>query len=470
MAFKTIGSGSFGNVYLAKAVKKTPFVPNGTNASVYSVARSGALSQSPSFHGQSLHGSSTHSYASGITSVSGQSVASEIETTDRVAHISLIESLRQQEEDEFVAIKKVYQNKKSKNRELEIMRQLHKHPHPYIVHMKHYFITKGKRLDDTYLNLVLEYVPETLAAVIEMRRSRKEVLPNLLVKLYTYQLLRGLAHLHGLSITHRDVKPSNLLIDPLRHRLKICDFGSAKTNIEREGNVAYMCTRYYRAPELVLGCTHYTTAIDIWSAGCVLAEMLSGAPFFPGKNAADQMIAIAKVMGTPTRDELISMSPPSAPIGCSDQSLDQSLDPAPKHIEFFSHMAMPVMKPRPLNQVLPSATLGTISLLERLLKYSPNQRPNAIDACAHYNFEELRSPKTLLPVVTAQDYSPVAKGESASSAKITRDMIANAISISTALGPIPLPTEMFEFTEEELSLASSQTLETLINIDELHDT
>jgi serine/threonine protein kinase len=131
-------------------------------------------------------------------------------------------------------------------------------------------------------------------------------------------------------------------------------------------------------------------------------------------------------------------------------------------------MALPTMMPRPLNQVLPSATLGTISLLERLLQYSPNQRPNAIDACAHYNFDELRSPTTLLPVVTAQDYSPVAKGESASSATIMKDMITNAISISAALGPLPLPIEMFEFTEEELSLASSQSLETLIDTDMFH--
>lgn len=364
------------------------------------------------------------------------------------------EELEEEEEEEFVAIKKVYQNKKFKNRELEIMRQLHKQPHPYIVHMRHYFTTKGKRPDDIYLNLVLDYVPETLDTVIHLHKTRKERLPGLLVKVYMYQLLRGLAHLHGLNITHRDIKPHNLLVDPLRHSLKICDLGSAKGNIESEVNVAYICSRYYRAPELVLGCTQYTSAIDIWSAGCVLAEMLLGGPFFPGMNSAQQMMEIARTMGTPSRDELIAMSNPASHASKGQESSKQE--------EFFNHMKMPSVVFQGLDKVFPSANLGTISLLERLLKYSPKQRLKAIDACAHYNFDELRNPRTVLPVVRAEDYTPPAKEESPSSAKITRDMIAKATSISAALGPVPLPTEMFEFTEEELTLASPQALTILV--------
>lgn len=94
-----------------------------------------------------------------------------------------------------------------------------------------------------------------------------------LVKLYSYQLLRALSYIHALGICHRDIKPQNLLVDPDTHELKVCDFGSSKKFTSGEVNVSYICSRYYRAPELILGSTTYTQAIDIWSVGCVIAEI-----------------------------------------------------------------------------------------------------------------------------------------------------------------------------------------------------
>lgn len=98
----------------------------------------------------------------------------------------------------------------------------------------------------------------------------------ILVKLYAYQIFRALAYIHSLSIVHRDIKPQNLLVDPLSHQLKLCDFGSAKKIVKGEKNVAYICSRYYRAPELIFGATEYTSAVDVWSAGCVIGELLLG--------------------------------------------------------------------------------------------------------------------------------------------------------------------------------------------------
>jgi glycogen synthase kinase 3 beta len=192
---------------------------------------------------------------------------------------------------------------------------------------------------------VLEYVPETVYSVARQYQKSKQIVPLLFVKLYVYQLARALAHIHGLGICHRDIKPQNLLLDPETHILKLCDFGSAKFLVKGEPNVSYICSRYYRAPELIFGSTNYTTAIDIWSegrlltcyrscpwsqsqtahqpytrnrflqakqdtqhpscppscTGCVAAELLLGHPLFPGDSGVDQLVEIIKVLGTPTR-------------------------------------------------------------------------------------------------------------------------------------------------------------------------
>ena len=100
-------------------------------------------------------------------------------------------------------------------------------------------------------------------------------LPLLYVKLYLYQLSRALSHIHALGICHRDIKPQNLLVNPTNQQLKLCDFGSAKALVKGEPNVSYICSRYYRAPELIFGSTDYSTAIDIWSQGmyCVKKDL-----------------------------------------------------------------------------------------------------------------------------------------------------------------------------------------------------
>lgn len=128
-------------------------------------------------------------------------------------------------------------------------------------------IKQGEKQDELYLNLVLEYVPETVYSISRQHQKSKIALPLLYVKLYLYQLSRALSHIHALGICHRDIKPQNLLINPENQQLKLCDFGSAKALVKGEPNVSYICSRYYRAPELIFGSTDYSTAIDIWSEG-----------------------------------------------------------------------------------------------------------------------------------------------------------------------------------------------------------
>ncbi|KAH1106958.1 hypothetical protein J1N35_010726 [Gossypium stocksii] len=141
-----------------------------------------------------------------------------------------------------------------------------------------------------------------------------------------------------------------------------------------EPNISYICSRFYRAPELIFGAMEYTTAIDMWSVGCVMAELLLGQPLFPGESGVDQLVEIIKKLGTPTREEIRCMNP--------------------KYTEF----KFPQIKAHPwhkiFNRKIPPEALDLVS---RLLQYSPNLRCTAIEACAHPFFDDLRDPTACLP-------------------------------------------------------------------------
>ncbi|KAK2707545.1 glycogen synthase kinase-3 beta-like isoform X2 [Artemia franciscana] len=272
---------------------------------------------------------------------------------------------------ELVAIKKVLQDKRFKNRELQIMRRLE---HCNIVKLKYYFYSSGDKKDELYLNLVLEFVPETVYKVARHYSKSKQTIPIGFIKLYMYQLFRSLAYIHSLGICHRDIKPQNLLLDPESGVLKLCDFGSAKHLVTGEPNVSYICSRYYRAPELIFGATDYTTNIDVWSAGCVLAELLLGQPIFPGDSGVDQLVEIIKVLGTPTREQIREMNPN------------------------YTEFKFPQIKAHPWTKVFRTRTpLEAIMLVSELLEYTPSARITPLKACAHHFFEELRDPNYRLP-------------------------------------------------------------------------
>ena len=291
--------------------------------------------------------------------------------------------------NEVVAIKKVLQDKRFKNRELQIIRGLQ---HPNIVQLKHCFYSAGataqelstKRstsgstsgsTDDIYLNLVLEFVPDTVYKSNKMYIKSNQSMPLFLVKLYSYQMLRAIAYIHSQGICHRDIKPQNLLVDVNTHALKLCDFGSAKKLRPDEANISYICSRYYRAPELIFGATNYTTAIDVWSVGCVAAELLLGHALFPGDSGVDQLVEIIKVLGTPSREEIHAMNPN------------------------YTEFKFPSIKPTPWSKVFGSKKVPQegIDLVACLLVYDPRKRLTALEAMAHPFFDELRKPGVSLP-------------------------------------------------------------------------
>ncbi|MED6171843.1 Shaggy- protein kinase theta [Stylosanthes scabra] len=275
------------------------------------------------------------------------------------------------ESGETVAIKKVLQDKRYKNRELQVMRML---DHTNVLKLKHCFYSLATK-DELYLNLVLEYVPETVYRVSKQYVRVHQDMPTIYIQLYTYQICRGLNYLHHvINVCHRDIKPQNLLVNPQTHQLKICDFGSAKMLVPGEPNISYICSRYYRAPELIFGATEYTTAIDVWSAGCVLAELMLGQPMFPGESGVDQLVEIIKVLGTPSKEEIKNMNPN------------------------YNEFKFPQIKAHPWNKVFPKAMPSeAIDLASKMLQYSPNQRCTALEACAHPFFDDLRNPNVTLP-------------------------------------------------------------------------
>jgi len=275
------------------------------------------------------------------------------------------------ETGEQVAIKKVLQDKRYKNRELQIMRLL---DNPNVVQLKHCFYSTTEK-DEVYLNLVLEYVPETVYRVLKHHTKAAQHMPMIYVQLYTYQICRSLNYIHNvIGVCHRDIKPQNLLVNPHTHELKLCDFGSAKQLVPGEPNISYICSRYYRAPELIFGATEYTTAIDMWSVGCVMAELLLGQPLFPGESGVDQLVEIIKILGTPTREEIKCMNPN------------------------YNEFKFPQIKAHPWHKVFNKRMPAeAVDLVSRLLQYSPNLRCNALEACAHPFFDDLRDPNACLP-------------------------------------------------------------------------
>lgn len=119
---------------------------------------------------------------------------------------------------------------------------------------------------------------------------------------YMYQLLTGVREMHEKKIAHRDLKPENILINQ-KGEIKICDFGCSKIIDPKGKNTPYVMSQYYRAPELIMAITKYSVAIDMWSVGCIMAELALGEPFFVGANEGDQLFAILKVMGSFSEEE-----------------------------------------------------------------------------------------------------------------------------------------------------------------------
>uniref|UniRef100_A0A8C9TD47 mitogen-activated protein kinase n=1 Tax=Scleropages formosus TaxID=113540 RepID=A0A8C9TD47_SCLFO len=208
------------------------------------------------------------------------------------------------------------------------------------------------RFQDFYL--VMPFMGTDLGKLMKMEKLSEDR-----VQFLVYQILKGLKYIHSAGIIHRDLKPGNLAVNQ-DCELKILDFGLARqADSEMTG---YVVTRWYRAPEVILNWMHYTQAVDIWSVGCIMAEMLLGKPLFKGNDHLDQLTEIMKITGTPTQ-EFISL------LWSGYLVLIEMVDTSP----------------------LPLAP--AISLLERMLVLDPEKRVSAAEALALPFFTEFREPE-----------------------------------------------------------------------------
>ena len=196
-----------------------------------------------------------------------------------------------------VAIKRTHKVDKKLSREYEILSKINNCD--YVVKLLDAFYSvnnDGKVIQ----NLVFEFVTLNLETFIETYKKKKQHIPIEQIKLIAKQMLLGLDYCHKKNIVHRDLKPENVLLTD-EGNVKLCDFGSSKCIEEKKGitSTPYTVSRYYRAPELILGKIDYNSKIDIFATGCILAELFMLTPLFPGKTEGLEIFEHICLLGNP---------------------------------------------------------------------------------------------------------------------------------------------------------------------------
>jgi len=266
--------------------------------------------------------------------------------------------------DSIVAIKKVKLGLTEDGvpmqvlREISLLKQLGKANHPNIVRLLD--ICHGQRLDrEMVLYLVFEHVDQDLNSYIEKCPS-----PGLgpdRIKDIIWQILSGVDFLHSNRIVHRDLKPQNILVSR-DCSVKLADFGLARIYDFSSLLTTVVVTLWYRSPEILLG-NSYATPVDLWSCGCIFAELFLRKPLFPGQYEGDQLNQIFQILGTP--------SPAEWPVNSS-----------------IGREAFSSRQGRPLEHIIPEMDNHALDLLKKLLVFCADERVSASKALLHPYFSE----------------------------------------------------------------------------------
>ncbi|KAI8807128.1 kinase-like domain-containing protein, partial [Cladochytrium replicatum] len=261
---------------------------------------------------------------------------------------------------EKVAVKKMKQKYHSFQeclnlREVKSLMKLNNHPH--IIKLRE--VVRDPVSEELYF--VFEYMDN--GNLYQMMRERdNQPFPEGTVKRYAFQLLQGLAYMHKHGFFHRDMKPENLLMMN-SEVLKIADFGLAREIRSLPPFTDYVSTRWYRAPEVLLQSTSYSSPIDIWAVGAIISELITLKPLFPGSSEIDQIYKVCSVCGTPT-----------AAAQTTSRSEGLKLAAA-------MNFKFPVCQPTPFTNIFsPTVSSEALQLMADMLRYDPHMRPTASEA------------------------------------------------------------------------------------------
>ncbi|XP_029041473.1 serine/threonine-protein kinase ICK isoform X3 [Osmia lignaria lignaria] len=229
--------------------------------------------------------------------------------------------------------------------------------------LSHANVVKLKEVirENDVLYFVFEYMKENL---YQLMKDRDKLFPEPVIRNIVYQVLQGLAFMHKHGFFHRDMKPENLLcMGP--ELVKIADFGLAREIRSRPPYTDYVSTRWYRAPEVLLHSTTYNSPIDIWAVGCIMAELYTFRPLFPGKSEIDEIFKICSVIGTPERDDW----------------------PEGYQLAAAMNFKFPNFTRTSLNVLIPNASQEAVILMEDMLQWNPIKRPTAQQSLRYPYFQ-----------------------------------------------------------------------------------
>ena len=214
-------------------------------------------------------------------------------------------------------------------------------------------------LQKNELNMIFEFIGQNL---FEYAKNMNEI-PEYKIRNISFQILKGLAYMHKNNFFHRDMKPENILISG--DQVKLADFGLARDINSEPPFTDYVATRWYRSPEVILNSKVYSSPIDIFALGAIIAELYTGVPLFPGKEASDQMNKICEVLGTPNQSDW-----------------NEGYDLANQ-----IHFKFPQFRGKKLKNVINRASDNAINLLEMMLCFNPSKRPSAVKCLQHPFFQ-----------------------------------------------------------------------------------
>ncbi|KAJ1916258.1 Cyclin-dependent kinase catalytic subunit [Mycoemilia scoparia] len=268
---------------------------------------------------------------------------------------------RDKETGEIVAMKKIRLEADDEGvpstaiREISILKELQ---HENIVRLLDIVHSDAK------LYLVFEFLDMDLKKYMDS--TAPHGLPPAQVKSYMHQLIKGVAFCHSHRVLHRDLKPQNLLIDQ-SGMLKLADFGLGRTfGVPLRVYTHEVVTLWYRSPEILMGSRHYSVGMDIWSVGCIFAEMVQRRPLFPGDSEIDELFKIFRILGTPTEE----------------------IWPDVKSLPDYKP-TFPRWSPQNLSTLLPKLDPLGIDLLQKMLIYNPAHRISAKQALLHPYFKDM---------------------------------------------------------------------------------